>query len=195
MTWHETVFTSFPVGQTGGFFLVFWFVNMCKNCVLHWQSPWEEDVMPPMPFQLWWKKTDSSSHFFPWHWFLFILLPSYCIFSSTVPHSSSSLFEVSCFFLFLLVRLPASPSHHHLLSLTLASIFYPTRPHMFLTLPLSFSLTSASIHIWIPVSSLTLGALSSLTCLSFSLYLSNLLLFSHVPVILPEAELSELCQS
>lgn len=66
--------------------------------------------------------------------------------------------------------------------------------HSSLALSLSFSLTSASIHIWIPVSSLTLDALSSLTRHTFSLYLSNLLLSSHVPVTLPETGLSELYQ-
>lgn len=114
------------------------------------------------------------------HWFLFIVCPSYCIFTLIVPHSSPhpSIFCSS---------FPPS-------SLTLASIVYPSHPHTSLALSPSFSLTSFSSHIWIPLSSQTPDSLSSLTLLSFSLYLSNLLLSSHVPVTPPEVVLSELCQ-
>lgn len=89
-------------------------------------------------------------------------------------------------------------------SLPPSSPFSYLSVHFYFFLPDSSSHVSGSLalllshfclyHIWIPMSSLTLDALSSLTLLSFSLYLSNLLLSSHVPVTLPEAGLSELSQ-
>lgn len=117
-----------------------------------------------------------------------------CTFTFSGFHSSSFLHEITPFSPFFSAQFSASHSQDHLLSLSLAFTVYSILPSPF---PGSFDtlLSHLLFHSCLnPFSSPTPYSLSPLTLLSVSLYPSNLLLSSHVPVTIPEAALSELCQ-
>lgn len=141
----------------------------------------------PMSVILWCNKANifkvTISLIFLPHTLIFIVSPAFCIFAPIALPFFSFPYEIPLFSLLPLAQFPASHSQHHQLSLFLDI-------HFFTRLSFADFSSSSSIHIWIPLSSPPLHSLSSLTRLSISLYLSNLLLSSHVPATLPEAVLS-----